>query len=35
MPKSLEEYYKWIQTQLDFVDKRGKRIKEYCNSKGD
>ena len=35
MPKSLEEYYRWIQTQLDFVDKRGKRIKEYCYSKGD
>ena len=34
MPKTLEEYYRWIQTQLDFVDKRGKRIKEYCNSKG-
>ena len=30
MPKDLDEYYKWINSQLDFVEKRGKRIKEYC-----
>lgn len=30
MPKDLDEYKKWIHSQLDFVDKRGKRIKEYC-----
>lgn len=31
MPKNLDEYYKWIDSQLDFVAKRGKRIEEYCN----
>lgn len=30
MPKDLDEYEKWINSQLDFVEKRGKRIKEYC-----
>ena len=30
MPKVLDEYYKWINSQIDFVEKRGKRIKEYC-----
>ena len=30
MPKNLDEYYKWIDTQLDFVAKRGKRIEDYC-----
>ena len=30
MPKILDEYYKWIDTQLDFVAKRGKRIEDYC-----
>lgn len=30
MPKDLDEYNKWIHSQLDFVEKRGKRIKEYC-----
>lgn len=32
MPKNLEEYDKWIKSQLDFVDKRGKRIADYCKS---
>ena len=30
MPKNLDEYYKWIDSQLDFVAKRGKRIEDYC-----
>ena len=30
MPKNLDEYYIWIDSQLDFEEKRGKRIKEYC-----
>lgn len=30
MPKNIEEYYKWINSQLDFVKKRGLRIQEYC-----
>ena len=30
MPKDLDEYYMWINSQLDFVEKRGIRIKEYC-----
>lgn len=30
MPKDLDEYYSWIGSQLDFVEKRGKRINEYC-----
>ena len=30
MPKNMEEYLHWIDTQLEFVSKRGKRIAEYC-----
>ena len=30
MPKNLEEYDKWIESQIDFVAKRGKRIVDYC-----
>ena len=30
MPKDLDEYYMWINSQLDFVEKRNKRIKDYC-----
>lgn len=30
MPKNLEEYNDWINTQLDFVEKRGRRIADYC-----
>lgn len=30
MPKDMGEYQKWIQSQLEFVAKRGKRIAEYC-----
>ena len=33
MPKDLDEYNKWIHSQLDFVEKRGKRIKKYCGIK--
>ena len=34
MPRSLKEYNSWIQTQFDFVDRRGQRIAEYCCYKG-
>ena len=34
MPKDLDEYDMWINSQLDFVKKRGKRIKEYCEMYG-
>ncbi len=30
MPKNMDEYYMWINSQLDFVAKRGQRIAEYC-----
>ncbi|MBO7418934.1 MAG: hypothetical protein J6U14_08385 [Bacteroidaceae bacterium] len=30
MPPSVESYISWINKELDFVDKRGKRIKDYC-----
>ena len=33
MPKNMDEYYRWIDTQLDFVAKRGKRIEKYVKSK--
>lgn len=33
MPKNLDEYYSWIDSQLDFVEKRAKRIKDYCGIK--
>ena len=32
MPKNLDEYYQWIDSQLDFVSKRGKRIQDYCKN---
>lgn len=32
MPKNLDMYDRWIESQLDFVAKRGKRIADYCNS---
>lgn len=34
MPQNMDEYYKWINSQLDFVEKRGKRIMEYCLTMG-
>ena len=34
MPKNMEEYYKWIESQIDFVTKRGIRIEEYIQKKG-
>lgn len=30
MPKDLGEYDRWIESQLDFVSKRGQRIADYC-----
>ena len=32
MPKDLNEYYLWINSQIDFVTKRNKRIREYCET---
>lgn len=29
MPKTLDEYHQWIDSQLDFVKNRGKRIEKY------
>ena len=29
MPKTLDEYYKWTDFQIDFVMRRGRRIEEY------
>jgi hypothetical protein len=34
MPKTTEDYFSWINSQLDFVKKRTKRIAEYCESIG-
>ena len=28
------EYYKWIESQIDFVTKRGRRIEKYIQTKG-
>lgn len=33
MPKNIDEYFKWIDSQVDFVEKRNNRIKDYCNKK--
>ena len=33
MPKDLDDYYRWIDSQLDFVAKRGLRIANYCRNK--
>ena len=30
MPKTVDEYLSWINSQLDFVEKRAKRIADYC-----
>ena len=32
MPKTLDEYLKWIDIQVEFVEKRGKRIAEYARN---
>lgn len=34
MPRNLEEYHLWIDSQLDFVSKRGQRIADYCRTNG-
>jgi hypothetical protein len=31
MPKTLDEYQMWIDSQIDFVTKRGRRIEEYIH----
>ena len=33
MPKNLAEYDIWINSQLDFVAKRGQRISDYCKER--
>ena len=30
MPTNVEDYCRWINSQLDFVEKRAKRISDYC-----
>lgn len=30
MPKNVEEYFTWIDSQLEFVSSRGMRMKAYC-----
>ena len=32
MPSSLHSYLSWIDSELDFVVKRGKRMEDYFNS---
>lgn len=34
MPESVEIYQSWIDKELDFVDKRSRRIKDYCGING-
>ena len=31
-PKNVDEYLKWIDSNLDFVEKRNKRIENYCKT---
>ena len=33
MPETVESYKDWIDKELDFVEKRGRRIEEYCKTK--
>lgn len=33
MPETVESYKDWIDKELDFVEKRGKRMEEYCRAK--
>ncbi len=33
MPATIESYKSWIEKELDFVRKRGKRMEEYCRAK--
>jgi hypothetical protein len=32
IPQDLESYIAWVDTQLDFAEKRNRRILEYCQS---
>ena len=32
MPETVESYKDWIEKELDFVEKRGRRIEEYCRA---
>lgn len=31
LPKTLEEYHLWMKQEQDFLEKRAKRIEDYCN----
>ena len=32
LPKTIDIYLKWIESQRNFVKQRGLRIKDYCNN---
>lgn len=34
LPKTVEEYLLWMNSQLEFVQKRNERIAEFCGAKG-
>ena len=34
MPKTFESYLNWVQSQIDFVNQRNKRILDYCKTLG-
>ena len=34
LPKTIEDYFKFIDKEYDFLEKRNKRIKEYADSQG-
>lgn len=34
IPKSLEEYIRFIELEMDFLEKRNNRIEEYCKKNG-
>ena len=31
LPKTLDEYFTFIDKEFEFLSKRNKRIKDYCN----
>ena len=30
LPKTVDEYFSFIEKELEFLDKRNKRIRDYC-----
>ena len=32
LPKTLEEYIRFIEFEMDFLEKRNYRIKEFCGN---